>query len=188
MPAKIKILGPDNIWKYKDVPGGFFTYYVTSSLYPVLIVESMSGSGSITDTRTDYHTDTDEELGAYGFISSISIETTDPIFPEPYTDWPAEELSTYGLITNVLKETTDPVFPHPYALTEEIRAYGFLSNVLKEETGGGTPILYTNWPAESLQASGFIVSVLKERSEEHTSELQCRENLVCRLPLEKKKE
>src|SRR6266511_2011517 len=31
------------------------------------------------------------------------------------------------------------------------------------------------------------VSVLPARSEEHTSELQSRENLVCRLPLEKKK-
>src|SRR5690606_40739276 len=30
--------------------------------------------------------------------------------------------------------------------------------------------------------------VLQERSEEHTSELQSRENLVCRLLLEKKKE
>src|SRR5690606_22173650 len=143
-------------------------------------------SGSITDTRTDYHTDTGEEITGYGFISNVLKETTDPVFPVSYSL--VEELTGYGFITNVLKETTDPVFPHPYALTEEIRAYGFLSNVLKEEIGGGTPILYTNWPAESLQASGFIVSVLKERSEEHTSELQCRENLVCRLPLEKKKE
>src|SRR5690606_42132817 len=32
-----------------------------------------------------------------------------------------------------------------------------------------------------------LVQVLAERSEEHTSELQSRENLVCRLLLEKKK-
>src|SRR5690606_39651817 len=32
-----------------------------------------------------------------------------------------------------------------------------------------------------------IVMNLEERSEEHTSELQSRENLVCRLLLEKKK-
>src|SRR5690606_41364200 len=31
------------------------------------------------------------------------------------------------------------------------------------------------------------VAILPERSEEHTSELQSRENLVCRLLLEKKK-
>jgi len=163
MPAKIKILGPDNIWKYKDVPGGFFTYYITSSLYPVLVVESMAGNGSITDTRTDYHTDTGEEITGYGFISNVLKETTDPIFPKPYTDWPAEELTGYGFITNVVKETTDPVFPHPYSMApEEILAYGFISNVTKEEIGGGTPILYTNWPADQIQGSGFIVSITKE--------------------------
>src|SRR5690606_40612169 len=34
---------------------------------------------------------------------------------------------------------------------------------------------------------GFLADVKKIRSEEHTSELQSRENLVCRLLLEKKK-
>src|SRR5690606_41519994 len=33
-----------------------------------------------------------------------------------------------------------------------------------------------------------ILRTLEERSEEHTSELQSRENLVCRLLLEKKKQ
>ena len=169
MPAKIKILGPDNIWKYKEVTPeyaeGFFTHYVTSSLYPIVIIESLTGSGSITDTRTDYHTDTGEEITGYGFISNISIETTDPIFAAPYTDWPPDELSGYGFISNVAIETTDPIFPKPYSTEpEEIRGYGFISNVLKEEIGGGTPILYTNWPAEPLQGRGFIVSVLKETS------------------------
>src|SRR5690606_40755155 len=37
------------------------------------------------------------------------------------------------------------------------------------------------------QGSNLIQSILKNRSEEHTSELQSRENLVCRLLLEKKK-
>src|SRR5690606_21039902 len=36
-------------------------------------------------------------------------------------------------------------------------------------------------------SGGFLVAVPVERSEEHTSELQSRENLVCRLLLEKKK-
>src|SRR5690606_39491700 len=35
--------------------------------------------------------------------------------------------------------------------------------------------------------SGLIRRILSNRSEEHTSELQSRENLVCRLLLEKKK-
>src|SRR5690606_41493909 len=40
-------------------------------------------------------------------------------------------------------------------------------------------------PENLLQAAG--VGILHDRSEEHTSELQSRENLVCRLLLEKKK-
>src|SRR5207302_9619420 len=36
-------------------------------------------------------------------------------------------------------------------------------------------------------AQGFYPGTSKPRSEEHTSELQSRENLVCRLLLEKKK-
>src|SRR5690606_39795231 len=38
-----------------------------------------------------------------------------------------------------------------------------------------------------LEQLGIQHLFLKERSEEHTSELQSRENLVCRLLLEKKK-
>src|SRR5690606_39661334 len=45
----------------------------------------------------------------------------------------------------------------------------------------GTLIVSTLWPL-FLCRSGF-----EQRSEEHTSELQSRENLVCRLLLEKKK-
>src|SRR5690606_40934914 len=39
----------------------------------------------------------------------------------------------------------------------------------------------------TLVESGFLLSLVQMRSEEHTSELQSRENLVCRLLLEKKK-
>src|SRR3989442_7036316 len=43
-------------------------------------------------------------------------------------------------------------------------------------------------PAEErLTRTGFFVGTLKYRSEEHTSELQSRPHLVCRLLLEKKK-
>src|SRR5436309_9086750 len=37
------------------------------------------------------------------------------------------------------------------------------------------------------QGGGAPIAVFESRSEEHTSELQSRENLVCRLLLEKKK-
>src|SRR5436309_7616376 len=41
--------------------------------------------------------------------------------------------------------------------------------------------------AESIDADGYFHTGDAGRSEEHTSELQSRENLVCRLLLEKKK-
>src|SRR5690606_39946472 len=44
------------------------------------------------------------------------------------------------------------------------------------------------WPEIKLEREKLKTKSLKlERSEEHTSELQSRENLVCRLLLEKKK-
>src|SRR5690606_39602448 len=43
------------------------------------------------------------------------------------------------------------------------------------------------WPEFNLDLSESFFVTLRWRSEEHTSELQSRENLVCRLLLEKKK-
>src|SRR5436309_9074465 len=45
----------------------------------------------------------------------------------------------------------------------------------------GSPVRRAGWPGSTIPSS-------RARSEEHTSELQSRENLVCRLLLEKKKE
>src|SRR3712207_7495888 len=50
------------------------------------------------------------------------------------------------------------------------------------ERGGGVPALVTH-----LEFLGLLLRVLVGRSEEHTSELQSRQYLVCRLLLEKKK-
>src|SRR5690606_39652427 len=61
--------------------------------------------------------------------------------------------------------------------------YGLINapgNVLKDAYGKNAHI-----KAEKEASSYFLE---KGRSEEHTSELQSRENLVCRLLLEKKKE
>src|SRR5690606_40093282 len=54
----------------------------------------------------------------------------------------------------------------------------------------GTPLKFTYLPQISNsinKAKGWFTKSMEKRSEEHTSELQSRENLVCRLLLEKKK-
>src|SRR5436309_7635627 len=55
--------------------------------------------------------------------------------------------------------------------------------------GGGTPTPRNESAASVTMTtpSMSVASTIDERSEEHTSELQSRENLVCRLLLEKKK-
>src|SRR5436309_11857454 len=74
----------------------------------------------------------------------------------------------------------------------------WLGNGERKPTPDGAPIAGTpvNGPrAITLAPDGSLYLVLREgnaayrvdRSEEHTSELQSRENLVCRLLLEKKK-
>src|SRR5690606_39787936 len=50
--------------------------------------------------------------------------------------------------------------------------------VVEVALGAGTPVALTR---------AAVLGVVVDRSEEHTSELQSRENLVCRLLLEKKK-
>src|SRR3712207_7703759 len=70
---------------------------------------------------------------------------------------------------------------------EEIRAY-FVSRygrgiLLKPEAGGVAGLVWALPVALGLAAVGGLVT----RSEEHTSELQSRQYLVCRLLLEKKK-
>src|SRR6266511_5257268 len=47
--------------------------------------------------------------------------------------------------------------------------------------------LFRSWPRSTPRTSHAPRPCTRPRSEEHTSELQSRENLVCRLLLEKKK-
>src|SRR5690606_42039649 len=54
-------------------------------------------------------------------------------------------------------------------------------------TGGYVPVTGEVTEVETPSGTTAAGSVAVERSEEHTSELQSRENLVCRLLLEKKK-
>src|SRR5690606_41439233 len=71
-----------------------------------------------------------------------------------------------------------------------IVAAGFVQTVELEHQivcglGVGLPLV----GGEAKEVGGVVVEgiIRAVRSEEHTSELQSRENLVCRLPLEKKK-
>src|SRR5690606_41465146 len=52
---------------------------------------------------------------------------------------------------------------------------------------GGAALMIKGWNIKAMVACALLLYVLTLlRSEEHTSELQSRENLVCRLLLEKK--
>src|SRR2546422_7805275 len=53
-------------------------------------------------------------------------------------------------------------------------------------TGLWTEVCIT-WPTIEMLGAGYNIYVVEDRSEEHTSELQSRLHLVCRLLLEKKK-
>src|SRR5699024_4294082 len=89
--------------------------------------------------------------------------------------------------------------PHDWQarLAREVEQKGFLPANLKAPTGLGKTVLpviavyslakqvHNNEPRTFAQR--IIVAVESQRSEEHTSELQSRFDLVCRLLLEKKK-
>src|SRR5436305_1092865 len=85
---------------------------------------------------------------------------------------------------------TSPLFPYttlfrsPRAGVRTVRqttkrSHDVCPALFPGEVGGGL-IGHATWGTQSQQRSG--------RSEEHTSELQSRPHLVCRLLLEKKKE
>src|SRR5690606_41716093 len=76
----------------------------------------------------------------------------------------------------------------PYTTLFRSEVMGRLIRFVSAHEVGHTLGLPHNWgsssayPVDSLRSATFT-----RRSEEHTSELQSRENLVCRLLLEKKK-
>src|SRR5690606_41980218 len=103
--------------------------------------------------------------------------------------------SSHPLISS-LRLYTSPLFPYTTLFRSSPTS----------RTGGGTTVpsgkpSVTRWPRRSpaskpspprrsrraIRSCALIASVPPSRSEEHTSELQSRENLVCRLLLEKKK-
>src|SRR3712207_6857965 len=71
------------------------------------------------------------------------------------------------------------LFRSRYILTLQDKEYLPLKVIKKRIEGGGA--------LTSGESAGDLSRVLEDRSEEHTSELQSRQYLVCRLLLEKKK-
>src|SRR2546429_6366716 len=65
------------------------------------------------------------------------------------------------------------LFRSVYALNDQWSAYASYSDIFQAQN--------------AVTAAGDLLAPIKGRSEEHTSELQSRLHLVCRLLLEKKK-
>src|SRR3712207_5721583 len=109
-----------------------------------------------------------------------------------YNAFTSQEMTAY--YANVLPEFTEKALEHlSHLLRPAIRKADFDTekNVILEEIA-----MYLDDPGhrlyEELMESHFAnhplsMSILGSRSEEHTSELQSRQYLVCRLLLEKKK-
>src|SRR5690606_41876112 len=106
----------------------------------------------------------------HSFMSILVLSFRDTATPELYT------LSLHDAL---------PIFPGVRA--ESLLQLGRLLGV--QEADSLCEALNEDTPRdnESERLQNRVGSALHRRSEEHTSELQSRENLVCRLLLEKKK-
>src|SRR5215469_17360970 len=91
------------------------------------------------------------------------------------------EVGTGKVPSKVLKEAADRLQPCPPGLT------GFTP--VATPAGGRAESPTAVWPERGKPLRELVADMraARERSEEHTSELQSRRDLVCRLLLEKKK-
>src|SRR5690606_40915938 len=93
--------------------------------------------------------------------------------PHKFTHFPYTTLFRSSPEQNMLYEL---ILKSGYLLTDKVKKYEIVDEGLDEKM--------------HIKTSFYIVAdgeLIIARSEEHTSELQSRENLVCRLLLEKKK-
>src|SRR3712207_7089322 len=65
--------------------------------------------------------------------------------------------------------------------------YTTLFRSILDAVGGTTVTSWSGLGGDDWKSSGAVLRLMRPRSEEHTSELQSRQYLVCRLLLEKKK-
>src|SRR5690606_41590255 len=77
-----------------------------------------------------------------------------------------------------------------FSLKEFILAENLVdaSKIKVIEDGSSNGVSLEAFDRRQLKENHLVAAMMRVRSEEHTSELQSRENLVCRLLLEKKKE
>src|SRR5690606_42133160 len=84
-----------------------------------------------------------------------------------------------------------PLFPYTTLFRSQFRQKAVAGLLLRHRPESAVVFCNTRKDVDevagSLRQFGFSALALRARSEEHTSELQSRENLVCRLLLEKKK-
>src|SRR5688572_32426408 len=71
-------------------------------------------------------------------------------------------------------------------LNMALRAMNVLALVARE-AGDILEVQFSMWRFDYLNSPVMREAAIRQRSEEHTSELQSQSNLVCRLLLEKKK-
>src|SRR5690606_26624726 len=119
-----------------------------------------------------------EEDTAFGYIQTarqkiIPLTMEEIMKPEPKEEKPQEPVEIKPL-----------KFDLPELPELNFQALMELAPGLSEYLTGGKPYFALTRKRGHRSVS---LHLLKERSEEHTSELQSRENLVCRLLLEKKK-
>src|SRR5690606_39583902 len=104
-------------------------------------------------------------------------------FPDPGNNTqPNLGSMTIGAISPGLGGVMDNLYSTPYKLIAS--ANYFLDNVDKASLPEETVNVYKA-EVRFLRALAYF-DLVQSRSEEHTSELQSRENIVCRLLLEKK--
>src|SRR5690625_2866795 len=178
------------------MPGGIAIF----ALMLVAVMVSVVGFGAIMFSVTAADS-TDEETQAQAVSSRCTPGASPDNAPDEYQDaisWAAEES---GLSQEIITAQLDNESGFdPDASSGKAHGIAQFTEGTWADYGEGDI-----WdPQESIKAQGRYMKVLMDkyedqaedeeeqvilaRSEEHTSELQSRGHLVCRLPLEKKKQ